>query len=205
MSEFDKNPDNPTLDTRDTLQIRQALRRGWSRRDVMKMIMATGVSATAAQQIFSTQQAAHAATPQKGGSVVAAMNVHGPDDTQDPAQFTSGLDYTRGRVVYNNLTQLDASLTPQPELAESFEANSDATEWTFKIREGVEFHDGSKLTADDVIYTMNRHRGEDSTSVFKSMLSPVEEWKKVGPHEVKAVLSSPGAVPGKSDQERHQR
>jgi len=193
MSEFDKNPDNPTLDTRDTLQIRQALRRGWSRRDVMKMIMATGVSATAAQQIFSTQQAAHAATPQKGGSVVAAMNVHGPDDTQDPAQFTSGLDYTRGRVVYNNLTQLDASLTPQPELAESFEANSDATEWTFKIREGVEFHDGSKLTADDVIYTMNRHRGEDSTSVFKSMLSPVEEWKKVGPHEVKAVLSSPNS------------
>ena len=193
MSESKKPGDLPKLDAKDTRRIQDALKQGWNRRDVMKLMMASGITAAAAQQLFSEQQAAYAMTPKKGGTVRAAMNLHGPDDTQDPQLFTSGLDYTRGRVVYNNLCQLDENLTPNPELAESFEPNSNATEWTFKIRKGVEFHDGSKLTADDVIYTMNRHRGEDSKSVFKSMLAPVVEWKKMGSHEVKAVLNSPNS------------
>ena len=193
MSDSNKTGDKPQLDAADTRRVQEALKRGWNRRDVMKLMMASGITASAAHQLFSEQQAAFAATPKNGGTVRAAMNLHGPDDTLDPAQFTSGLDYTRGRVVYNNLPQLDDGLTPQPELAESFEPNSNATEWTFKIRKGVEFHDGSKLTADDVVYTMNRHRGEDSTSVFKSMLAPVTEWKKTGTHEVKAILGSPNS------------
>jgi peptide/nickel transport system substrate-binding protein len=164
-----------------------------TRRNALKLAMVTGVSLTAAEQLLTEGKSVMAATPKKGGSIRVAMNLHGPDDTLDPQLFTSGLDYTRGRVVYNSLTQLDETLTPQPELAETFEANSDATEWTFKIHKGVEFHDGSKLTADDVIYTMNRHKGEDSMSVFKSMLAPVTEWKKMGSHEVKAVLSSPNS------------
>ncbi len=159
----------------------------------MKMIMAGGVTAATAQQIFSDQQAAVAATPKQGGTVVAAMNLHGPDDQLDPALFTSQMDYTRGRVTYNNLTQLDGDLTPQPELAESFGANANATEWTFKIRKGVKFHDGSSLSADDVVYSMKRHQGEASKSVFKPMLATVTEWKKTGPHEVKAILGSPNS------------
>ena len=178
------------LDFADKQKIQNAIRKGWHRRDVMKLIMATGVTSAAAGQLFSREQAAFADTPKKGGTVRAAMNLHGPDDQLDPTLFTSQMDYTRGRVTYNNLTQLDASLTPQPELAESFEANADATEWTFKIRKGVNFHDGSPLTADDVVYSMQRHHGESSNSVFKPMLATVNEWKKTGSHEVKAVLGS---------------
>ena len=122
-----------------------------------------------------------------------AGNVQGPDDQLDPILFTSGTDYTRGRVIYNNLCQLDASLTPQPELAESFEPNANATEWTFKIRKGVTFHDGSKLTADDIVYSMNRHLGEDSPSVFKTVVASVKEWKKTGEYEAKAIMNSPNS------------
>ena len=193
MSDSDKKDDSPKLERQDVERVQKAIKQGWSRRDVMKMMMATGMTAAAAHQVFSDQQAAVAMTPKKGGVVRAAMNLHGPDDTQDPAQFTSGLDYTRGRVVYNNLCQLNDQLAPQPELAESFEPNANATEWTFKLRKDVEWHDGSKFNADDVIHTMRRHQGEDSTSVFKSMLAPVAEWKKTGSHEVKAVLSSPNS------------
>ncbi|RLA26278.1 MAG: ABC transporter substrate-binding protein [Gammaproteobacteria bacterium] len=181
------------LESVDKARYRKAIEKGWSRRDVLQLVMASGFTAAAAHQIFSDQQTAIAATPRKGGTIRASLNAHGPDDTLDPARYASGLDYTRGRIMYNSLTQLDESLSPQPELAESFEANSNATEWTFKIRKGVEFHDGSKLTADDIIYTMNRHLGEDSVSVFKSMLTPVTEWKKMGTHEVKAVLSTPNS------------
>jgi peptide/nickel transport system substrate-binding protein len=164
-----------------------------SRRDALKLAMVTGVSLTVAEQLLTDGKAALAATPKKGGSVRFASNLHGPNDALDPVIFTATIDYCRGRAIYNGLCQHADDLTPQPELAESFEPNADATEWTFKIRQGVEFHDGSKLTADDIVYSMKRHQGEDSKSVIKSVLAPVVEWKKVGPYEVKAKLSSPNA------------
>jgi peptide/nickel transport system substrate-binding protein len=166
---------------------------GFSRREVLKLSMVTGVSLVAAEHLLFDGKAAIAATPKKGGSVRMASNLHGPDDQLDPTLFTSTIDYTRGRATYNSLIQHANDLTPQPELAESFEPNANATEWTFKIRNGVTFHDGKKLTADDVVYTMKRHQGEDSTSVIKSVLASVKEWKKTGPMEVKAILESPNA------------
>ena len=166
---------------------------GFSRRDVLKLSVVTGVSLVAAEQLLTQGKSVMAATPKKGGSVRCASNIHGPDDQLDPSLFTSSIDYMRGRATYNSLIQLADDLSPQPELATTFEPNSNATEWTFKIREGVTFHDGKKLTADDVVYTMKRHQGEDSTSVIKAVLASVKEWKKAGPMEVKAVLDSPNA------------
>ena len=72
----------------------------------------------------------------------------------DPIVFTSGIDYTRGRATYNGLIQIRDNMALAPELAEEWSVNSNATEYTFKIRKGVEFHDGSPLTADDVVWSM---------------------------------------------------
>ena len=166
---------------------------GFSRREVLKLSMATGVSLVAAEHLLTDGKAVNAATPKKGGSLRMASNLHGPNDQLDPTLFTSTIDYTRGRATYNSLIQHSNDLTPQPELAESFEPNGNATEWTFKIRKGVTFHDGKKLTADDIVYTMKRHQGEDSKSVIKSVLASVKEWKKTGSMEVKAILESPNA------------
>ena len=69
--------------------------------------------------------------------------------------------------------------------------HSHAWEFTFKIRKGVEWHDSSTLTADDVIWSMNRHLGEDSLSVIKAFFSTVEERKKIDSHTVKVILNSP--------------
>jgi len=166
---------------------------GFSRREALKLSMVTGVSLIAAEQLLTDGKAVMAATPKRGGSVRMASNLHGPNDTLDPILATGSVDYARHRAIYNGLVQHANDLTPQPELAESFEPNGNATEWTFKIRKGVTFHDGKKLTADDVIYTMKRHQGENSTSVIKSVLSSVKEWKKTGPMEVKAILGEPNA------------
>ena len=181
------------LDHVDKGIVEKAISGGYSRRDALKLMVATGITLAAAENILLSGSKAIAATPKKGGSVRMASNLHGPDDQLDPTLFTSTIDYTRGRTTYNSLVQHANDLTPQPELATSFEPNANATEWTFKIREGVEFHDGSKLTADDVVYTMKRHQGEQSTSVIKSVLASVKEWKKVGPYEVKAIMESPNA------------
>jgi peptide/nickel transport system substrate-binding protein len=161
-----------------------------SRRDFLAAMSALGVSATAAGG-FLTSAKALAATPKKGGLARAASNLHGPDDQMDPIVFTSGIDYTRGRATYNNLVQMLDGMSLHPELAEEWTPNSDATEFTFKIQKGVEFHDGSSLTADDVVWSMNRHLGDDSPSVIKAFFTNVAEWKKVDSHTVKAILSSP--------------
>ena len=91
------------------------------------------------------------------------------------------------------LTRLTKNLGYEPELAEEITENDSRHQWTFKIRKGVEFHDGKTLTADDVIYTMNRHLGKDSISNASSLVSMISEWKKVNDYEVKAILSSPNA------------
>lgn len=164
-----------------------------TRRDALKLAMVTGVSLTVAEHLLTDGKAVLAATPKKGGSMRVSSNLHGPDDNLDPIIFTSTIDYFRGRATYNSLTQFGEGLTTNPDLAESFSPNSDASEWTFKIRKGVTFHDGSKLTADDVVYSMKRHQGEGSTSVIKSVLESVGEWKKTGPMEVKAIMNTPNA------------
>ena len=164
-----------------------------TRRDALKLAMVTGVSLTVAEHLLTDGKAVLAATPKKGGSLRMSSNLHGPDDQLDPIVFTSTIDYTRGRATYNSLTQIGEGLVPNPDLAESFEPNSDATEWTFKIRQGVTWHDGKPLTADDVVYSMKRHQGENSTSVIKSVLASIKEWKKTGPMEVKATMHTPNA------------
>ena len=160
------------------------------RREFLAAMSALGVSATAAGGLLTSAKSL-AATPKKGGTVRYANNLHGADDTLDPVVFTSGMDYTRGRATYNGLIQILDNMTLHPELAEEWSANSDATEFTFKIRQGVEFHDGSPLTVDDVVWSMNRHVGEDSISTAKGLFRNVKEWQKVDGTTAKAVMSSP--------------
>ena len=173
--------------------VEKTIKGGFSRRDVLKLMAVTGVSLFTAQNLLFTGKEAMASTPKKGGSVRMASNLHGPDDQLDPPLFTSSIDYVRGRATYNSLVQHNNDLTTRGELAETIEPNADASEWTLKLREGVVFHDGTPFSADDVVYSMNRHMGEESTSVIKSVLASIQEWKKVNSHEVKIILNTPNS------------
>lgn len=74
-------------------------------------------------------------------------------DTLDPAKGAFSTDYTRHYMVYNGLTKFDEKLVPHLELAESID-NENATIWHIKLRQGILFHDGKELTADDVVYSL---------------------------------------------------
>ena len=193
MSSKRNDPVLETLSPADRARFLNMVKKGISRRDFMHYMMALGATATASGTLFTGVSDAWASTPRRGGRVIFAGDQHGPNDTLDPALFTSAVDYFRGRMYYGSLTRLTQNLSYEPELAEEVLSNDSATEWTFKIRKGVEFHDGKSLTADDVIYTMNRHLGENSVSNASSLVSMVSEWKKINDHEVKAILSSPNA------------
>ena len=96
-------------------------------------------------------------------------------------------------MFYGKLVRLKADLSWEPELAEEVLVNSSATKWTFKIRKGVEFHNGHTLNADDVIYTLSRHLGPDTKSIGKSQMDMVKDLKKINEHEVEVNLETPNA------------
>jgi peptide/nickel transport system substrate-binding protein len=184
----------PTIDSvslMDREAIKTGLSRGATRRDVMGWLIAGGATIAAAGSIVTSATSAMAATPKKGGRISFASDLHGPSDTLDPGLNTSTIDYTRNRSHYNGLVQFNDDTTVRPELAEEFSANGDNTEWTFKLRKDVKFHDGSPMTADDVLFSMSRHYGEKSTSTAKTLVADVAEWVKVDNHTVKAVMSGP--------------
>lgn len=184
---------NEILRPADASVIENAIRRGATRRELLGMLMAAGMTAAVGGSVITAAKRAVAATPKKGGDVRFAWAQHGPSDTFDPILNTNSLDYARSRLTYNNLTRFKEDLTVEPELAEEYSSNADATEWTFKLRDGVTWHDGSKLTAEDVIYSMSRHLGEDSKSKAKVLFSDVKEWVKLDDSTVKAVLNAPNA------------
>ena len=164
-----------------------------SRRNFLQGMLATGLTLTSATAILSTSRDVRAETPQRGGQVRVAWDQHGPADTLDPALFTATIDYARGRMHCNNLVQFRDDMSLAPELATSWEVNADATEFTFHLQQGVTFHDGKDFSADDVVYSMNRHLGEGSTSKAASLVSMIREWKKLDSHTVQAVLDTPNA------------
>ena len=69
----------------------------------------------------------------------------------------------------------DRDLKPVPRLAESWEPNDDGSQWTFKIRQGVKYHDGTPMTSEDVAATFNLHadpdNGSNALSAFTGVLS----------------------------------
>ena len=181
----DKNPE--------VLRMEQMFRNGGlNRREFMQGLMATGLSVTAAGVLVAGAPKAHAMA-KKGGKIRFGWDQHGPADTLDPLLFTATIDYTRGRAHFNNLLQFNDDTTMRGELAEEWSSNDSATEFTFKLQKGVKWHDGTPFTADDVVYSMSRHLGEDSTSKAKGLVSMITEWKKIDSHTVKAVLSSPNS------------
>ena len=108
----------------------------------------------------------------------------------DPSQQDETITNTMGRYMYDGLLNSDALGLPTPALATSWTVGDDNLTWTFALRKGVKFHDGSDFTADDVAYTIEVCR----TSLLKNFTASIKEVQIVDPHTVKIITSVPTAV-----------
>ena len=158
-----------------------------SRRQFMSYAVALGVSMTGASTIM---QRAEAATPKKGGRLRVGLTGGATSDILDPGQildlYMINLQFGQLR---NGLTEVAANGELIPELAESWESSADAKTWTFKIRQGVEFHNGKTLDSQDVVDSLNHHLGEDSKSAAKGILTGIASVKADGPATVVVELT----------------
>lgn len=167
------------------------LSEGPSRRAVLSGLVAAGLASTTAGGILFAADEARANTPVRGGTLRVAGALSSTADTADPALFGNSTDYSRGFMFYNGLTVIDPSLAAQPQLATGWEHDGTNTEWTFAIREGVQFHDGSALTSADVVYSLTRHLQPETGSKATAIASQFAEVVASGPHEVKITLVGP--------------
>ena len=173
--------------------IRNLSTKGMTRRQAIKWLTGMGISVAMADGVFTHVSRALAQSPKRGGRMRVAGTTASVKDSMDPAKFTASSDYCRGFTFYNGLTRLDSNCRAQPELAQSFEPNANATDWVFKLRKGVTFHDGKTLDADDVVYSLMRHKDPDVGSAAKTLANMISEAKADGKDTVIVKLTGPNA------------
>jgi peptide/nickel transport system substrate-binding protein len=127
--------------------------------------------------------------PRRGGRLRIGHVGSGSAETLDPLLQFSFIDSARALNLFDGLTAPAPDGEIRYRLAESLEPNADATVWQLKLRKGVTFHDGSELTADDVLFTFQRIVDEKLTAA--ALIDPVDlkRTRKRGPHEIELVLT----------------
>ncbi|MBW4050046.1 MAG: ABC transporter substrate-binding protein [Proteobacteria bacterium] len=133
---------------------------------------------------------AGAETPRKGGRIRVSSVSSSIADTLDPAKGALSTDYARHYMIYSGLTQFDSRLSAQPGLAVTIDSG-DATLWTVKLRQGVEFHDGKPLMPEDVVYTLSRLKDPATGSQVLAIASQFADVRATGPREVQIRLAAP--------------
>jgi peptide/nickel transport system substrate-binding protein len=116
---------------------------------------------------------AYAAAPKRGGTLRYAAGDAQSKDSLDPALGLTTIGVMCLAMIYDNLLNIDVDWNLSPQLATDWSRSKDAKRYTFKIRSGVTFHDGSKLTAHDVAAQYKRVLNKKTGSAGLSILSPV--------------------------------
>ncbi|MCS3429470.1 ABC transporter substrate-binding protein [Leucobacter aridicollis] len=130
-------------------------------------------------------------SPEGGGDAAKdIVNLVTPaqPESLDPQISTDSIMGEITGPIFETLVTADADLQVQPMLAEKYEVSDDALEYTFTLREGVKFQDGSDLDADDVVASMNRWT---RVSVAAQEAFAGSEWTKVDDTTVKLTVTSP--------------
>ncbi|MFG6595129.1 ABC transporter substrate-binding protein [Sulfitobacter sp. 1A13368] len=116
-----------------------------------------------------------------------------PTSLDPTADATASIDSMMTQNVFESLTIVAENGEVQPNLATSWEVSEDGLTYTFTLAEGVTFHDGSTLDADDVVYSFDRAMGEDSVNPSKDIFEPIESVKAVDPQTVEITLTNKDA------------
>jgi peptide/nickel transport system substrate-binding protein len=153
---------------------------GISRRGLIKGATVLG----AAGLILPASYRKARAEPRRGGTMRIAIGHGSTTDGLDPAIWDHVFVQVLGSAIHNYLTEIDTDGSLIPELAESWEASEDAATWTFRIREGVTFHSGKDVTPEDVVASINHHRGEDSGSAAKPIVDPITDIEVDGQYVI---------------------
>ena len=161
-----------------------------SRRSFMNYSVAAGMTASAATGLWGTEARAE---PKRGGIFRIGQHDGNTSDQHNPGKYVSFADIALGPTFRSYLTMIMPDQSLGGDLATEWSASPDATEWTFKLNKNATFHSGKKVTAADVVATLNHHRGEDTTSAVAAFFTDVTDIVADDAHTVTIKLSAPNA------------
>ncbi|MEM9207532.1 MAG: ABC transporter substrate-binding protein, partial [Pseudomonadota bacterium] len=93
--------------------------------------------------------------------------------------------------VFEGLTQVASDGSVKPALAESWTISDDGLTYTFTLKSGVKFHDGADFTSEDVIFSFDRARGEDSVNAQKQKFEPIDAMRAIDDTTLEITLKRP--------------
>jgi peptide/nickel transport system substrate-binding protein len=98
---------------------------------------------------------------------------HAKLENLDPIWTTAYITRNHGYLVYDTLFALDQNLEPKPQMVESYRTSDDGKTWTFTLRPGLKWHDGTAVTAEDCVVSLQRWSKRDGTGqeLFKDVES----------------------------------
>lgn len=112
----------------------------------------------------------------------------------DPHFHNNGINNAQARHVFDSLTVQDANQQVQPGLAQSW-ALLDDTNWEFRLRRGVTFHDGTPLTAEDIVFSFTRAPAvPNSPSSFGTFTKQIKKWTIVDPQTLRVETDGPAPM-----------
>tara|TARA_R110002049_G_scaffold10127_2_gene50224 strand:- start:14125 stop:15660 length:1536 start_codon:yes stop_codon:yes gene_type:complete len=117
--------------------------------------------------------------------------IHATISHFDPQDSNNSIDYIAQGGIFQRLIGFDEHLNIVPELAESWEANEAATEFTFKLRKGVRFHDGTDFDANAVKVNIERMADQSLNLKRNSLMKNVDRVEVIDSETVKIILKEP--------------
>jgi peptide/nickel transport system substrate-binding protein len=123
-------------------------------------------------------------------SLTAAMQLEPPH--LDPTSAAAGaIDSVTYANIFEGLTRFASDGSIIPGVAKSWEISDDGLVYTFSLQPGVTFHDGTTMDAEDVKFSLDRARAEDSVNAQKALFSSIDTVEVVDPLTVKVTLKEP--------------
>lgn len=114
-----------------------------------------------------------------------------PPNLDPTAGAAAAIDEVVYANVFEGLTRFGADGSILPALAKDWTISDDGLSYTFNLREGAKFHDGSDFNADDVKFSLDRARADGSTNAQKALFADIASVEVVDPATVKVTLSKP--------------
>jgi peptide/nickel transport system substrate-binding protein len=166
------------------------IRGSLSRREFIHYSIAAGMTISAASALWSSGVMA---APKKGGTLRLGSHDGNTSDTHDPGTYVTFTTIQLAHTFRSFLTQITPENELGPDMADSWSASDDASEWTFQLNKNASFHSGKPFTAEDAIASLNHHRGETTTSAAKALLKDVDDIVKNDDHSITVKLTGGNA------------
>ncbi|AUG99789.1 ABC transporter substrate-binding protein [Prodigiosinella confusarubida] len=130
-------------------------------------------------------------TPRNGG--ILRISVDQAVNMLNPQQARVNPEYLLAELLYSGLTRLTQEMKAEPDLASAWHANADLTQWTFTLRPNLKFSDGSPLTANDVVASLNAILDVKNASPGRHNIGPIKDLHADGNDKVVINTQAPYA------------